>query len=155
MKNIILCIYLFYLKLFRIQKCYTSASNDFKEKIYLQHPDETAEKKSILHNIQTVQEDSIVKNKNNSSLNTKDSKQIKISDYRKSVIGSFSQSSSIFHGLGVGLQCVPNSIISLVYNKYKSCSFWIPQDLDQILKMGNILYNSIGKQTTLLVSEIP
>ena len=118
----------------------------------MEHPDETAEKKSSLHNIQ---EDSSVKNKINSTLNTNDLKKIKILNFRKSVIGSFSQSSSIFHGLGVGLQCVPNSIISLVYNKYKSCSSWSTQDLDEILKMGNILYNSIGKQTTLLVSEIP
>ena len=118
----------------------------------MEHPDETAEKKSSLHNIQ---EDSSVKNKINSTLNTNDSKKIKILNFRKSVIGSFSQSSSIFRGLGVGLQCVPNSIISLVYNKYKSCSSWSTQDLDEILKMGNILYNSIGKQTTLLVSEIP
>ena len=118
----------------------------------MEHPDETAEKKASFHNIQ---EDSSVKNKINSTLNTNDSKQIKILNFRKSVIGSFSQSSSIFCGLGVGLQCVPNSIISLVYNKYKSCSSWSTQDLDEILKMGTILYNSIGKQTTLLVSEIP
>ena len=134
-------------KLSRLQKCYNSASNDLME-----HPDETSEKKSSFHNIQ---EDSSVKNKINSTLNTNDSKQIKILNFRKSVIGSFSQSSSIFRVLGVGLQCVPNSIISLVYNKYKSCSSWSTQDLDEILKMGNILYNSIGKQTTLLVSEIP
>ena len=139
--------FFFYHKLSRIQKCDNSASNDLME-----HPDETAEKKSSFHNIQ---EDSSVKNKINSTLNTNDSKQIKILNFRKSVIGLFSQSSSIFRGLGVGLQCVPNSIISLVYNKYKSCSSWSTQDLDEILKMGNILYNSIGKQTTRLVSEIP
>ena len=81
----------------------------------MEHLDETAQKTSSLCNIQ---EDSTVKNKINSILNTKDLKQIKISAFRKSVIGSFSQSSSIFCGLGVGLQCVPNSIISLVYNKY-------------------------------------
>ena len=75
-----------------------------------------------------------VLNKINSTLNTNDSKQIKILNFRKSVIGSFSQSSSIFRGLGVRLQCVPNSIISLVYNKYKSCSSWSTQDLDEILK---------------------
>ena len=43
----ILCISFFYHKLSRIQKCYNSASNDLME-----HPDETAEKKSSLHNIQ-------------------------------------------------------------------------------------------------------
>ena len=90
------------------KKCYNSASNDLME-----HPDETAEKKSSLHNIQ---EDSSVKNKINTTLNTNDSKKIKILNFRKCVIGSFSQSSSIFCGLGVGLQCVPNSIFSLVYN---------------------------------------
>ena len=85
--------FFFYHKLSRIQKCYNSASNDLME-----HPDETAEKKSSLHNIQ---EDSSVKNKINSTLNTNDLKQIKILNFRKSVIGSFSPSSSIFRGLGV------------------------------------------------------
>ena len=53
----------------------------------MEHPDETAEKKLSLHNIQ---EDSSVKNKINSTLNTNDSKKIKILNFRKSVIGSFS-----------------------------------------------------------------
>ena len=89
------------------------------------------------HHLVTFKKTQLLK-KINSTLNTKHSKQIKISAFRKSVIGSFSQSSSIFRGLGVGLQCVPNSIISLVYNKYKSCSLWTSKDLDQILKIGNI-----------------
>ena len=50
----------------------------------MEHPDETAEKKSSLHNIQ---EDSSVKNKINSTLNTNDLKKIKILNFRKSVIG--------------------------------------------------------------------
>ena len=45
--------------------------------------------------------------------------------------------------------------MSLIYNKYKPCNLWKPTDLDKILETGNILYNSIGKNTTLLVSEIP
>ena len=75
--------------------------------------------------------------------------------YKKIVKANFSQSSIIFNGIGIGLQCVPNSIMSLIYNKYKPCHLWKPTDLDKILETGNILYNSIGKNTTLLVSEIP
>ena len=75
--------------------------------------------------------------------------------YEKLVKANFSQSSIIFSGIGIGLQCVPNSIMSLIYNKYKPCNLWKPTDLDKILQTGNILYNSIGKNTTLLVSEIP
>lgn len=73
----------------------------------------------------------------------------------KVILGSFSQSSPILTGIGIGLQCVPNSVISLIYNHHKLCSLWNTDDLDNILKCGNILYNSIGKTTTLLVTEIP
>ena len=38
---------------------------------------------------------------------------------------------------------------------HKNCKFWTSKDLTQILYSGNILYNVIGKSTTLLVSELP
>ena len=38
---------------------------------------------------------------------------------------------------------------------YKSCKFWTHKDLTHILHSGNILYNSTGKSTTLLVSDLP
>ena len=36
----------------------------------------------------------------------------------------------------------------------KNCKFWTRKDLTHILHSGNILYNSTGKSTTLLVSEL-
>ena len=66
-----------------------------------------------------------------------------------------SQASSIFQSPGQGLQCIPNCVISLVYHKHKKCSLWGHHDIKNILYSGNILYNSIGKFTTLLVSDIP
>ena len=38
---------------------------------------------------------------------------------------------------------------------YKSCNFWTCKDLTHILQSGNILCNSTGKSTTLLVSKLP
>ena len=75
--------------------------------------------------------------------------------HNKIVKGNYSQSSIIFYGIGLGLQCVPNSVISLIYNTIKPFHLWESSDLDKVLQSGNILYNSIGKETTLLVSEIP
>ena len=71
------------------------------------------------------------------------------------ISSQISQSSAVFQGPGQGLQCIPNCIMSLIYNIHKNCKYWIPKDLKNILYSGNILYNSIGKTTTLLVSEVP
>ena len=59
--------------------------------------------------------------------------------YEKIVKANFSQSSIIFSGIGIGLQCVPNSIMSLIYNKYKPCNLWKPTDLDKILEIYYII----------------
>ena len=45
--------------------------------------------------------------------------------------------------------------MSLIYNILKPSHLWEAQDLDKVLQSGNILYNSIGKKTTLLVSDVP
>ena len=45
--------------------------------------------------------------------------------------------------------------MSLIYNTLKPSHLWEAQDLDKVLQSGNILYNSIGKKTTLLVSDVP
>ena len=71
------------------------------------------------------------------------------------ILSHISQSSNIFVGPGQGMQCIPNCILSLIYNMYKSCKFWTHKDLTHILHSGNILYNSTGKSTTLLVSDLP
>ena len=75
--------------------------------------------------------------------------------YTKIILSQLSQSSDIFRGSGQGLQCVPNSILSLLYHFHKNSELWKLQDIENILRSGNILYNSIGKNTTLLVSDIP
>jgi len=75
--------------------------------------------------------------------------------FAKIIFTEISQSSNIFSGPGQGLQCVPNSILSLLYHHHKQFTLWEKEDLHNILYSGNILYNSIGKHTTLLVSDIP
>ena len=65
------------------------------------------------------------------------------------------QSSNLFQSPGQGLQCVANCVISIIYHKHKNCINWNINDIRNILFSGNILYNSIGKFTTLLVSDVP
>ena len=66
-----------------------------------------------------------------------------------------SQSSNMFSGYAQGLQCIPNTIVSLIYHINKNCELWKLEDIENILRSGNILYKSIGKRTTLLVSDVP
>ena len=67
----------------------------------------------------------------------------------------YHQSSYIFHGYGQGLQCIANCVLSLIYNQHKNYKYWTQFDLTNILTSGNILYNSTGKKTTILVSDLP
>ena len=71
------------------------------------------------------------------------------------ILSHFNQSSSIFISPGQGLQCVANCIMSIIYHKHKDCIHWKLIDIKNILYSGNILYNSIGKFTTILVSDLP
>ena len=73
-----------------------------------------------------------------------------IRHHNKIVKGNYSQSSVIFYGIGLGLQCVPNSVISLIYNTIKPFHLWESSDLDKVLQSGNILYNSIGKKNNIV-----
>ena len=70
-------------------------------------------------------------------------------------MSQISQSSDIFSGYAQGLQCIPNSIISLIYHVNKNYELWTLEDIENILCSGNILYRSIGKKTTLVVSDVP
>ena len=45
--------------------------------------------------------------------------------------------------------------MSIIYHKHKDCIHWKLIDIKNILYSGNILYNSIGKFTTILVSDLP
>ena len=71
------------------------------------------------------------------------------------ISSKYHQSSDIFKGPGQGLQCVANCVLSLIYDQHKNSKFWQQLDIKNILTSGNILYNSIGKTTKLLVSEVP
>ena len=71
------------------------------------------------------------------------------------ILSRLHQSSPIFVVPGQGLQCVANCIISLIYHKHFNCANWKLIDIKNILYSGNILYNSIGKFTTILVSDLP
>ena len=71
------------------------------------------------------------------------------------MLSQFNQLSPIFVSPGQGLQCVTNCIMSLIYHKNKKCINWKLVDIKNILYCGNILYNSIGKFTTILVSDLP
>ena len=71
------------------------------------------------------------------------------------ILGNYSQTSEIFNGRGRGLQCVANCIISILYTYHKHCNIWDRNDLTNILKSGNELYNFIGKFTLLMVKDIP
>ena len=71
------------------------------------------------------------------------------------ISSKYHQSSHIFKGPGQGLQCVANCVLSLIYNQHKNSKFWQQIDIKNIATSGNILYNSIGKTTKLLVSDVP
>ena len=79
----------------------------------------------------------------------------KLSFHTGIISSRYSQSSVIFQGPGQGFQCVPNCILSLIYHTHKNSTSWASSDIKNILHSGNILYNSTGKVTTLLISDLP
>ena len=103
-------------------------------------------------------------NKSNITTNTKRLQHVtnkkhksthKLSFHTGIISSRYSQSSVIFQGPGQGFQCVANCILSLIYHTHKNSSSWASSDIKNILHSGNILYNSTGKVTTLLVSDLP
>ena len=103
-------------------------------------------------------------NKSNITTNTKRLQHVtnkkhksthKLSFHTGIMSSRYSQSSVIFQGPGQGFQCVANCILSLIYHTHKNSSSWASSDIKNILHSGNILYNSTGKVTTLLVSDLP
>ena len=71
------------------------------------------------------------------------------------ILSHFNQLSAVFISTRQSLQCVANCIISIIYHKHKKCINWKLIDITNILYSGNVLYNSIGKFTTILVSDLP
>ena len=98
-------------------------------------------------------------NKSNITTNTKRLQHVtnkKHKSFHTGIISSrYSQSSVIFQGPGQGFLCVANSILSLIYHTHKNSRSWASSDIKNILHSGNISYNSTGKVTTLLVSDLP
>ena len=103
-------------------------------------------------------------NKSNITTNTKRLQHVtnkkhksthKLSFHTGIISSRYSQSSVIFQGPGQGFQCVANCILSLIYHTHKNSTSWACSDIKNILHSGNILYNSTGKVTTLLVSDLP
>ena len=102
-------------------------------------------------------------NKSNITTNTKRLQHVtnkkhksthKLSFHTGIISSRYSQSSVIFQGPGQGFQCVANCILLLIYHTHKNSSSWASSDIKNILHSGNILYNSTGKVTTLLVSDL-
>ena len=61
-----------------------------------------------------------------------------------------------FQGKSVGKQCVTNSIMAIIYSIMLPIKYWQPENLDEILIIGDILYNKINcPHDYLLVSDIP
>ena len=103
-------------------------------------------------------------NKSNITTNTKRLQHVtnkkhksthKLSFHTGIISSRYSQSSVIFQGPGQGFQCVANCILSLIYHTHKNSTSWASSDIKNILHSGNILYNSTGKVTTLLISDLP
>ena len=71
------------------------------------------------------------------------------------VIGSLHQGSHIFTGPGRGLQCVANTLCSLINSTQQPPDTWTTSDIDNILHTEDVLYTQIGKLARLLPSDIP
>ena len=61
-----------------------------------------------------------------------------------------------FQGKSLGKQCVTNSIMAIMYSIMLPIRYWEPANLDEILIIGDMLYNKINcPHAYLLVSDIP
>ena len=59
-----------------------------------------------------------------------------------------------------GVQCVPNSVVSVIYSTIKDVHSWTPDDLDSILYVGDKLYGDMKpslqrNETHFVVSRLP
>ena len=68
--------------------------------------------------------------------------------------GTFHQVNPRF-GETAGLQCVCNSLMSIVWSSIKHISYWRLQDLDNILINGDILDKSLNVFSYLCVTDLP
>ena len=73
------------------------------------------------------------------------------------VQGSFHQGDPRkFQGKSVGKQCVTNSIMAIIYSNILPMKYWEQKHLDEILRIGDRLYQRINcPHDYLLVSDVP
>ena len=74
------------------------------------------------------------------------------------VAGDFHQGDSRFSPQSRGNQCYPNSLVALIYTKIKETQEWVTSDINEILILGDKLYQLIRLQTNynhLNMSDLP
>ena len=77
-------------------------------------------------------------------------------DPSKTVSAPYSQGNQVIFGETAGQQCLAMCLCALTYNKRQGISS--PQDLIQIMNIGNELYSNLShltKQSFLMFTELP
>ena len=77
-------------------------------------------------------------------------------DVTKTICAPYSQGNVSLFGQNAGQQCVAMSLCALLYNKIRTITS--PQDMIEIMNVGNQLYGSLSlltRQSFLLLSELP
>lgn len=74
--------------------------------------------------------------------------------FQKIIQGTFNQSHSMF-GESAGKQCACCSLYAISFTVAKSPGNWNSNDIDYIIKEGDVLYKSLNKNTYLMVLDLP
>lgn len=77
-------------------------------------------------------------------------------DPNKTISAPYSQGNQIIFGETAGQQCLAMCLCALIYNKRHNIGS--PQDLVQIMNIGNELYSNLSclaRQSILLFTELP
>ena len=77
-------------------------------------------------------------------------------DPRKIIKAPYSQGDVVVFGQNAGQQCVATSLCTLIYYNMKGIGS--PDDLKQIMHIGNQLYSSLSqlsRQSFLLLTDLP
>ena len=142
MKYIYICSCFMFISIMSIRTAEYQKENK-ESNIHSSHQDNMLNKIQTTHQTQSQPFTDKTKQQNNPQL------------HNGIILSDFNQSSPIFISPGQGLQCVANCVMSIIYHKYKNCISWKLIDIKNILYTGNVLYNSVGKFITILVSDLP
>ena len=142
MKYIYICSCFMFISIMSIRTAEYQKENK-ESNIHSSHQDNMLKKIQTTHQTQSQPFTDKTKQQNNPQL------------HNGIILSDFNQSSPIFISPGQGLQCIANCVMSIIYHKYKNCISWKLIDIKNILYSGNVLYNSVGKFTTILVSDLP